>query len=361
MKHQKHVKLAKRKGAVEISILGTSCAAIENCVQEISSSLNHRTVYLDGSHDRDSDHNGIDTYTYNDKGFYQSQFSSNFEKSTRQTQFSSYDICLVNGNHFEAEHQIVFLDPKKRGSVERRITQLSNVLAFVSLEEDWELFDFLSEFKDVPTVHSIAEISALISAFCPEPELNGLILIGGKSSRMGSDKAALVYHDQSQKNHVKNLLSQALGENSEVFYSVAPGTHLDLDNRIEDEFGDLGPFGAILTAFKRHPNKAFLVLAIDLPLLELSLLEDLISKRNFGKVATAAIGLDKPFPEPLVAIYEPKSYPVMLQYLASGYSCPRKVLINTDVALVKTEDELLENANDKEDYNRLKKRGDRFQ
>ncbi len=361
MKHQKHVKLAKRKGAVEISILGTSCAAIEACVQDISSSLIHRTVYLDGSHNRDSDHSGVDTYTYNDKGFYQSQFSSNFEKSTRQTQFSSYDLCLVNGNHFEAEYQIVFLDPKKRGSIERRIGQLTKVLAFVSLEEDWKIFDFLSELKEVPILRSIDEITELISVFCPEPELSGLVLIGGKSTRMGSDKSDLIYHDQSQKNHVKNLLSRALGENSEVFYSVAPGTHLDLENRIEDEFGDLGPFGAILTAFKKYPNRAFLVLAIDLPLLELGLLEDLISKRNFGKVATAAIGMDKPFPEPLVAIYEPKSYPIMLQYLASGYSCPRKVLINTDVTLVKTEDEWLENANDIEDYNRLKLRGDRFQ
>jgi molybdopterin-guanine dinucleotide biosynthesis protein A len=360
MKHQKHVKLAKRKGAFEISILGTSCSAIETCVQEVSSRLNHRTVYLDGSHNRDSDHKGIDTYTYNDKGFYQSQFSSNFEKSTRQTQFSSYDICLVNGNHFEAENQIVFLDPKKRGSVERRMTQLTNVLAFVSLEEDWVLFDFLSEFKDVPTIRSNGELSELIAAFCPKPELSGLVLMGGKSSRMGTDKSNLVYHEQSQKTHVKNLLSQALGEDSDVFYSVAPGTHLDLENRIEDEFGGLGPFGAILTAFKKYPNRSFLVLAIDLPLLELSFLKDLISKRNFGKVATAAIGLNKPFPEPLVAIYEPKSYPIMLQYLASGYSCPRKVLINTDVALVKVDDELIENANDKEDYNRLKKRGDRL-
>ena len=58
----------------------------------------------------------------------------------------------------------------------------------------------------------------------------------------------------------------------------------------------------------------------------------LLEKRNPAKVATAVKGKGKQFPEPLmVTIYEPKSYPVLLQYLAQGYSCPRKMLINSEV------------------------------
>ena len=35
-------------------------------------------------------------------------------------------------------------------------------------------------------------------------------------------------------------------------------------------------------------------------------------------------------PEPLITIWEPKSYGMMLALLAQGYSCPRKVLLNSD-------------------------------
>ena len=57
------------------------------------------------------------------------------------------------------------------------------------------------------------------------------------------------------------------------------------------------------------------------------------------------------FPEPLITIWEPKSYPLLLQYLGQGYSCPRKVLINTEVKLVEPpEKKELFNANHPEEY-----------
>ena len=55
-------------------------------------------------------------------------------------------------------------------------------------------------------------------------------------------------------------------------------------------------------------------------------------------------------PEPLITIYEPKSYPVLLQYLAQGYSCPRKMLINSDIEIVEVDDNLIRNINTPEEY-----------
>ena len=40
------------------------------------------------------------------------------------------------------------------------------------------------------------------------------------------------------------------------------------------------------------------------------------------------------FPEPLITIWEPRSYPTLMQFLTQGYSCPRKVLMNSDIQLV---------------------------
>ena len=67
-------------------------------------------------------------------------------------------------------------------------------------------------------------------------------------------------------------------------------------------------------------------------------------------MATAIKGKTKEFVEPLITIYEPKAYPILLSYLAQGYSCPRKVLINSDVEIVEVDDDLIRNVNTPEEY-----------
>ena len=108
----------------------------------------------------------------------------------------------------------------------------------------------------------------------------------------------------------------------------------------------MGPFGAIISAMMSDPESAWLVLACDLPNLDLTTLQALIEKRNPTKVATAVRGHGNPFPEPLISIYEPRAYPRMLQFLSLGYACSRKVLINSDVELWDIDDnELILNVN----------------
>jgi len=45
----------------------------------------------------------------------------------------------------------------------------------------------------------------------------------------------------------------------------------------------------------------------------------------------------------------------MLQFLAKGVSCPRKVLINTDVLHVEVEDDFIQNVNTPEEFSAVKK------
>jgi len=54
--------------------------------------------------------------------------------------------------------------------------------------------------------------------------------------------------------------------------------------------------------------------------------------------------------EPLITIYEPKAYPILLSYLAQGYSCPRKVLINSDVEIIEVDDDFIRNINTPEEH-----------
>jgi molybdopterin-guanine dinucleotide biosynthesis protein A len=76
----------------------------------------------------------------------------------------------------------------------------------------------------------------------------------------------------------------------------------------------------------------------------------LLKNRNPSKAATTIKGKGKQFPEPLITIWEPKSYKLLLNYLSQGYSCPRKVLINSDVEIIEIEDEFIRNINTPEEF-----------
>jgi molybdopterin-guanine dinucleotide biosynthesis protein A len=118
----------------------------------------------------------------------------------------------------------------------------------------------------------------------------------------------------------------------------------------------LGPYGAILSAFREKPDSAWLVIACDLPLVDADVLQQLVANRNTASIATAYKSEVNEFPEPLITIWEPKSYPALLQFLAQGYSCPRKVLINSDVTLLQSpQTDALANVNTPKELERIKR------
>ncbi|TKD66065.1 molybdenum cofactor guanylyltransferase [Flavobacterium sp. ASW18X] len=182
-------------------------------------------------------------------------------------------------------------------------------------------------------------------------KIYGLVLSGGKSTRMGKDKGLLQYHDVPQREYLYQLLSAYCDA---VYYSVRPNQ----DERIPKEriIIDLneykGPLNGILSAHKKHPNVAWLVLACDLPLLNHAVLAQLVQERDRTKTATAMATQESKLPEPLIAIWEPQGLIDAKAYMDKAQSsCPRKFLINADTKLIYPEqDEWLYNANTLEEY-----------
>ncbi|KAA3629881.1 MAG: molybdopterin-guanine dinucleotide biosynthesis protein MobA, partial [Bacteroidetes bacterium] len=83
-------------------------------------------------------------------------------------------------------------------------------------------------------------------------------------------------------------------------------------------------------------------------------LDSLLKNRNPSKTASAFKSPVSQFPEPLIAIWEPKAYPILFQFLTQGYSCPRKVLINSAIELLEVADEkTLINVNEKADLDKI--------
>lgn len=188
------------------------------------------------------------------------------------------------------------------------------------------------------------------------PRVRGLVLAGGRSSRMGLDKAELGYHGRSQAAWLLEMLG-SLGIDALV--SRAPGQDLLRDVEpskiLEDRYLGFGPLGGILSALEFDPGAAWLVVGCDLPHLERADLESLFSRRDPFRFASAFLDSDGRFPEPMCSVWEPKSRLRALQFLGLGYRCPRKVLINSRVELVAPRSpNALFNANTPEDRDRAR-------
>ena len=160
--------------------------------------------------------------------------------------------------------------------------------------------------------------------------LNGLVLAGGKSTRMGRDKSSIAWHGKEQQYYVADLLMPICNE---VFISKRTSGQNKNDNNykiLADTCTGIGPYGAILSAFQFNPNVAWLVVACDLPLLDKKTLEFLISNRKVHAIATTFQSPFDNLPEPLITIWEPSSHEVLLTFLSNNFTCPRKVLIKSD-------------------------------
>ncbi|HEX9138838.1 MAG TPA: NTP transferase domain-containing protein [Steroidobacteraceae bacterium] len=182
--------------------------------------------------------------------------------------------------------------------------------------------------------------------------LYGLVLAGGRSTRMQRDKAVLDYAGRSQLSRAMELLAP-LVERS--FVSVRIDQVHDPSRAafacIADVLPGLGPIGGIHAALRAHPEAAWLVLACDLPFLDSATLQQLIAARAPEKLATAFRSRFNGQPEPLCAIYEPASRPAIDRWIAGGEQCPRGFLAQADVRLLDARAaRALDNINTSEEY-----------
>ncbi|MDD7915167.1 NTP transferase domain-containing protein [Polaribacter ponticola] len=229
-KHSKHTKLERRNNdnfaPNEIAILGTNCGNISDLVSKVSQQLfNYKLGYFDASHAKEVEKNILSEYVFHHEGNLQITTSGAVNKFKQRLDFAQYDFVFINGNHYQGSKQILILDKTKEASVLKRLKQLDNIQFIVKLKSETEYFSFLEEeypqIKNIPCYHinEIEVISNHINKLIQEKTatVKGLVLVGGKSTRMGQDKSQLNYYGKPQKEYVKELLEN---NNLDTFYSV---------------------------------------------------------------------------------------------------------------------------------------------
>ena len=183
--------------------------------------------------------------------------------------------------------------------------------------------------------------------------LFGLVLTGGKSTRMKTDKAAIHYYGTSQEKYVYDMLVKKCSKTFLSCNKEQAATKKEMPV-IEDVFFEMGPMAGILSAFQSFPHVAWLAVACDLPFLSEDTIAFLIKNRNATKIATAFVDSTGKYPEPMVTIWEPQSYPTLSQKVSEGNTSLSKILMNDDVELLKMPNEReFTNVNYPEEYERL--------
>ena len=130
----------------------------------------------------------------------------------------------------------------------------------------------------------------------------GLVLAGGKSRRMGRDKALLDHDGQSQLAYLVELLN---GSVDKVFVSTRPDQENDAERsqyeQIVDRYENLGPVAGILSALHEHPEVDWLVVACDLPNINEQPITHLLQQRDGEQPFTTYISSHEGMPEKLCA------------------------------------------------------------
>ena len=313
------------------------------------------------SHSFDFDREGKDSWKFtnagaqnvilNAPGRWASHNHTELDKFERSIILNELDLVLAEGAKEQSGEKILVVDEGEDILELLKDGEVKDVKALAGTKKP-------ADTMGLPFFHrdDVEAISDFILSVLKErvPPIKALLLTGGKSTRMGQDKSFLEYHGKPQLNYMYELLKSELDEVYISCKSQDEYTGFDQDSYLEDRFHGMGPLGGIMTAQATDAKCAWLVVAVDLPFVDEEVLKCLLENRNPFKAATAFKSNFRDFPEPLMSIYEPHSRHRIFKFLGLGYSCPRKVLINSNVELLDQKDpRWLDNANTPEEFEEI--------
>lgn len=132
--------------------------------------------------------------------------------------------------------------------------------------------------------------------------ITGIILAGGKSSRMGSDKGLVKING---KRFIEHILDALLPSVNEVIIIANNDNYNNLGYKvIEDKIKDCGPLGGIYTGLLNSQTESNIVVSCDIPFISSDLIKHILE--NMGR-ADMSVPLYKGNIEPLCAVYTKKT------------------------------------------------------
>lgn len=166
-------------------------------------------------------------------------------------------------------------------------------------------------------------------------EISGFVLAGGRSSRLGRDKALLPWPPNAlAEGNIQTLLGHTIARLQCVCSTVSICANRDdlpfAGVIIPDALSGSGPLGGIVAALEHSTTDWNLMLAVDLPFLPVEVLRALAERTRLGKKSEAASNPPSPQtvacvlpmcdgqPQPLCGLYHRALAPALRVALEAG-------------------------------------------
>lgn len=250
---------------------------------------------------------GAGIITINDPEHFAIIAENPFKKRSITHALEQCDCILIEGYKKSPFNKIVFLDGEGRLPISRDDPHIKAVV-HQGVIDDTSLTQLGIPLFHRDETDRIYEFVRNHFLQCTSP-LYGGVFIGGQSSRMGRPKFSLAYGGKTEAERMVDLLSRFCDK---VVLSARPDQDLGgLDRlpnceRLNDEHNGLGPVGGLATLMGNHPDKAWLVVACDMPFLKDRNVEHIVQQRDPLRYGTCYLKKGRLGVEPMCGIYEPK-------------------------------------------------------
>ena len=185
-------------------------------------------------------------------------------------------------------------------------------------------------------------------------DISGYILAGGKSSRLGTDKALLLVQDEPLLMRIKKLIDPFC---KTVGISGLKTEYVDFNIRmVPDLYHGIGPISGIISSLKHSSTEWNLLVSVDTPFINTELIQSLIAQT--GQYDCIIPEHDGGI-EPLIGLYNRQILLQLEEIISQGDYKLQRVLakLNTHYLdcnfLVQKYPRLFFNINRPEDYNSL--------
>jgi molybdopterin-guanine dinucleotide biosynthesis protein A len=160
--------------------------------------------------------------------------------------------------------------------------------------------------------------------------MNGLIIAGGSSTRMGHNKAFLDYGNLPQYKAVEKLL---LPFCTEIYISLkAPNASIAIPQLI-DAHTEIGPISAFASAYQQAKTN-WLIVAIDYPLLVAKDITHLVNTFRITNTSCVYYNMASAFYEPYIGIYTSTYLEIIMNQLNQHQFSLQKILAHFPVEKV---------------------------
>jgi len=180
-----------------------------------------------------------------------------------------------------------------------------------------------------------------------------IILAGGKSSRIGTDKALLKFQGktfiQTIYDNLKELCSEV------IISSNNPKVKISGAKIVTDKIENIGPAGGIFSALSASQTEKNMIVSVDTPFIPTALFEFLI-KHNTDDTDVLIIS-EETKQHPLIGMYSKKFSQILSEEIKKENYKIRDIIKKTHYRIIDISEEhfyrknILQNINTEDDYN----------